>query len=148
MMAAAARANVALGAQVIDINMGCPAKKVCNRAAGSALLRDEALVAAHPRGCGRGHGAAGRAGHAEDAHRLEPGLSQCRARRAVGRGCRHRRDRGSRPHAGLRIWREAEYETIRAIKEAVGIPVIAPTATSARPRKRSKCLRSPAPTES
>ena len=45
MMAAAARANVELGAQVIDINMGCPAKKVCNRAAGSALLRDEALVA-------------------------------------------------------------------------------------------------------
>ncbi len=45
MIAAAARANAALGAQVIDINMGCPAKKVCNRAAGSALLRDEALVA-------------------------------------------------------------------------------------------------------
>ncbi len=44
-MAEAARANVELGAQVIDINMGCPAKKVCNRAAGSALLRDERLVA-------------------------------------------------------------------------------------------------------
>ncbi len=46
MMAEAARRNVDLGAQIIDINMGCPAKKVCNRAAGSALLRDEALVAA------------------------------------------------------------------------------------------------------
>lgn len=45
MMANAARANVAMGADVIDINMGCPAKKVCNRAAGSALLRDERLVA-------------------------------------------------------------------------------------------------------
>jgi len=45
MMAAAARANAELGAQVIDINMGCPAKKVCNRAAGSALLRDEDMVA-------------------------------------------------------------------------------------------------------
>jgi tRNA-dihydrouridine synthase B len=45
MMAEAARHNVALGAQVIDINMGCPAKKVCNAAAGSALLADEALVA-------------------------------------------------------------------------------------------------------
>ena len=45
MMADAARRNVDLGAQIIDINMGCPAKKVCNRAAGSALLRDESLVA-------------------------------------------------------------------------------------------------------
>ncbi len=43
-MAAAARHNVAMGAQVIDINMGCPAKKVCRRAAGSALLADETLV--------------------------------------------------------------------------------------------------------
>src|SRR5262245_31651555 len=45
MLADAARYNVALGAQVIDINMGCPAKKVCNVQAGSALLGDEALVA-------------------------------------------------------------------------------------------------------
>ena len=45
MMAEAARTNVELGAQIIDINMGCPAKKVCNKAAGSALLRDESLVA-------------------------------------------------------------------------------------------------------
>lgn len=45
-MAAAARYNVALGAQIIDINMGCPAKKVCRRSAGSALLADEALVTA------------------------------------------------------------------------------------------------------
>ena len=46
MMADAARYNVDHGAQIIDINMGCPAKKVCNVAAGSALLRDEPLVAA------------------------------------------------------------------------------------------------------
>ncbi|WP_422655638.1 tRNA dihydrouridine synthase DusB [Marinospirillum sp.] len=45
MLAAAAKANVELGAQIIDINMGCPAKKVCKKAAGSALLRDEKLVA-------------------------------------------------------------------------------------------------------
>jgi len=45
MLADAARHNVALGAQIIDINMGCPAKKVCNVLAGSALLEDEALVA-------------------------------------------------------------------------------------------------------
>ena len=44
MMAEAARKNVELGAQIIDINMGCPAKKVCNKAAGSALMRDEPLV--------------------------------------------------------------------------------------------------------
>jgi tRNA-dihydrouridine synthase B len=45
MLAEAARLNVAGGAQIIDINMGCPAKKVCNVLAGSALLEDEALVA-------------------------------------------------------------------------------------------------------
>ena len=45
MMAEAARYNVDKGAQIIDINMGCPAKKICNVAAGSALLRDEPLVA-------------------------------------------------------------------------------------------------------
>ncbi len=44
MLAKAARENVALGAQIIDINMGCPAKKVCSKAAGSALMRDERLV--------------------------------------------------------------------------------------------------------
>jgi tRNA-dihydrouridine synthase B len=44
-MALAARHNVERGARIIDINMGCPAKKVCNVAAGSALLRDESLVA-------------------------------------------------------------------------------------------------------
>jgi tRNA-dihydrouridine synthase B len=45
MLADAARHNAALGAQIIDINMGCPAKKVCNVQAGSALLGDERLVA-------------------------------------------------------------------------------------------------------
>src|ERR1700704_3578968 len=44
MMADAARFNVEQGAQIIDINMGCPAKKVCNTMAGSALLKDEPLV--------------------------------------------------------------------------------------------------------
>jgi tRNA-dihydrouridine synthase B len=45
LMAEAARANVGQGAEIIDINMGCPAKKVCKSSAGSALLRDEELVA-------------------------------------------------------------------------------------------------------
>ena len=44
-MAEAARYQVANGAQIVDINMGCPAKKVCNKLAGSALLQDEDLVA-------------------------------------------------------------------------------------------------------
>ena len=43
-LSAAARYNVSLGAQIIDINMGCPAKKVCKKAAGSALLENEPLV--------------------------------------------------------------------------------------------------------
>ncbi|MFP3608058.1 tRNA-dihydrouridine synthase, partial [Paraburkholderia sp. SIMBA_053] len=43
-LAEAARYNVDHGAQIIDINMGCPAKKVCNVAAGSALLQNEPLV--------------------------------------------------------------------------------------------------------
>ena len=46
MLAEAGRRNVELGAQIIDINMGCPAKKVCNKAAGSALMKDEKLVGA------------------------------------------------------------------------------------------------------
>ena len=44
MLANAARLNQDRGAQIIDINMGCPAKKVCNKAAGSALMKDERLV--------------------------------------------------------------------------------------------------------
>ncbi len=46
MMAEAARYNIDRGAQIIDINMGCPAKKVCSKWAGSALMRDEALALA------------------------------------------------------------------------------------------------------
>ena len=45
-MAQAARFNIAHGAQIIDINMGCPAKKVCNKWAGSALMQDETLALA------------------------------------------------------------------------------------------------------
>jgi tRNA-dihydrouridine synthase B len=46
MMAEAAAYNIDRGAQIIDINMGCPAKKVCNKYAGSALMRDEPLALA------------------------------------------------------------------------------------------------------
>jgi tRNA-dihydrouridine synthase B len=68
----AARYNVERGAQIIDINMGCPAKKVCNAAAGSALLADEPLVARISTPWSRGR----RAGHAEDPHRLRSGRTQ------------------------------------------------------------------------
>jgi tRNA-dihydrouridine synthase len=44
MMAEAAVYNIERGAQIIDINMGCPAKKVCNKWAGSALMQDEPLA--------------------------------------------------------------------------------------------------------
>ncbi|MET0518671.1 MAG: tRNA-dihydrouridine synthase, partial [Burkholderiaceae bacterium] len=44
MMAEATRYNIDRGAQIIDINMGCPAKKVCNKWAGSALMQDEPLA--------------------------------------------------------------------------------------------------------
>jgi tRNA-dihydrouridine synthase B len=48
-MAEAARHNIDRGAQIIDINMGCPAKKVCNKWAGSALMQDEPLACASSR---------------------------------------------------------------------------------------------------
>ena len=67
-LAEAARRNIDLGAQIIDINMGCPAKKVCNRLCGSALLTDETLVGKHSRNGGRG---IQRASDAEDAHGME-----------------------------------------------------------------------------
>src|SRR3546814_13327918 len=53
-MADAARHNVHHGAQIIDIHMGCPAKKVCNAWAGSALMRDDAVGAGHLQAVGRG----------------------------------------------------------------------------------------------
>jgi tRNA-dihydrouridine synthase B len=122
MMAEAAIRSVDQGAQIIDINMGCPAKKVCNRAAGSALLRDEALVAAI----------------------LETVVSAVRV--PVTLKMRTGWDR--RQRNGIRIARiaeecgvaalsvhgrtradrfagEAEYRTIRRIKASVAIPVLA-----------------------
>ncbi|MBS1209028.1 MAG: tRNA dihydrouridine synthase DusB [Proteobacteria bacterium] len=123
MMAEAARHNVGNGAQIIDINMGCPAKKVCNVAAGSALLRDELLVArilesvvaAVPdvpvtlkfrTGWDR-------------SQRNAPAI----ARIAEASGIRLIAIHG-RTRADLYMG-EAEYETIATVKSRVGIPVIA-----------------------
>ncbi len=81
MMAEAAVYNIERGAQIIDINMGCPAKKVCNKWAGSALMQNEALAVSDCRGCGAGLRTAQRAGHPQDAHRLVPATQE---RRGLG----------------------------------------------------------------
>jgi len=122
MMAEAARRNVDLGAQIIDINMGCPAKKVCNRAAGSALLRDESLVADIL-------GAVVRAVAVPVTLKLRTGWDA--AHRNGVRIARIAEDLGvqalavhGRTRADL-YQGPAEYATIRAIKAAVRIPIFA-----------------------
>lgn len=122
MMAEAARFNVEKGAQVIDVNMGCPAKKVCNAAAGSALLRDEALVAAILEAVVNAVSVPVtlkfRTGW-DRAHRNALAI----ARMAQDLGIRMLTLHG-RTRADLYTG-EAEYETIAAVKSAVRIPVVA-----------------------
>jgi tRNA-dihydrouridine synthase B len=122
MMADAARYNVDQGAQIIDINMGCPAKKVCNVMAGSALLRDEPLVA---RILEAVVGAVSvpvtlkiRTGWDTNnknaltvAHIAERSGIQALAIHGRTRAC---------GYSGV-----AEYDTIAAVKASIGIPVIA-----------------------
>ncbi|MFO7277310.1 MAG: tRNA dihydrouridine synthase DusB [Pseudomonadota bacterium] len=121
-LAEAARLNVALGAQIIDINMGCPAKKVCGRACGSALLRDEALVA-------RILDAVVRAVDVPVTLKIRTGWD--RAHRNGVRIARLAQECGVQAIAVHGRTREdmfegsAEYETIRAIKSEVSIPVFA-----------------------
>jgi tRNA-dihydrouridine synthase B len=122
MLADAARHNVGLGAEIIDINMGCPAKKVCNVAAGSALLQDEALVA-------RILEAVVQAVEVPVTLKIRTGPDPERrnalriARIAESAGVQmlaiHGRTRAC-AFAG-----RAEYDTIAAVKAAVRIPVIA-----------------------
>lgn len=122
MMADAARFNVDEGAQIIDINMGCPAKKVCRRDAGSALLSDEALVA-------RILAAVVEAVPVPVTLKIRTGPSP--ARRNGVRIARIAQDCGIAAlavHGRTRADRflgQAEYDTIAAIKAAVSIPVIA-----------------------
>ena len=121
-MAEAARRNVDYGAAIIDINMGCPAKKVCNVAAGSALLRDEALVGRileavvgavdvpvtlkTRTGWSRDHRNALTVARIAEAAGIQALALHGRTREALYRG-------------------DAEYDTIAAVKAAVSIPVIA-----------------------
>ena len=122
MLAEAARFNVDRGAQIIDINMGCPAKKVCNVAAGSALMRDEPLV-------GQILDAVVRAVDVPVTLKMRTGWNRDNknavklARVAQSAGIQmltvHGRTRAD-GYTG-----EAEYETIAAVKAAVKIPVVA-----------------------
>jgi tRNA-dihydrouridine synthase B len=121
-LADAARYNVDRGAQIIDINMGCPAKKVCNAAAGSALLGNEPLVAAILDAVVRAVDVpvtlkirTGPAPHARNASAI--------ARIADDAGIAalavHGRTRACRFEGA------AEYDTIRAVKAAVSLPIFA-----------------------
>ncbi|KWE62638.1 tRNA-dihydrouridine synthase B [Burkholderia ubonensis] len=127
MMAEAARYNVDNGAQIVDINMGCPAKKVCNVAAGSALLQNEPLVKQIV------EAVVGAVGTGPDAvpvtlkirtgwdREHKNAITVARLAEAAGISMLtvHGRTRAD-------LYRgEAEYETIAAVKAAVGIPVVA-----------------------
>ena len=121
-LADAARYCMDQGAQIIDINMGCPAKKVCNVAAGSALLRDELLV-------GRILDAVVRAVPIPVTLKIRTGYTRGQrnavtiARMAESAGIAaiavHGRTRED-------LFRgEAEYDSVATVKAAIGIPVIA-----------------------
>jgi tRNA-dihydrouridine synthase B len=125
MMADAARLNIARGAQVIDINMGCPAKKVCNKWAGSALMQDETLAlqivdavvaACSPLGV-------------PVTLKMRTGWCQAQknavrlARLAESAGVQMLTVHGRTREQGYRG--QAEYETIAAVKATVRVPVVA-----------------------
>ncbi len=121
-MAEAARTNVDRGADLIDINMGCPAKKVCNKAAGSALLRDEVLVGTLLEAVVKAVNVPVtlkiRTGW-DPAHRNGPTIARIAQESGISAITVHGRTRAC-GFSG-----QAEYLTIRAIKETVQIPVIA-----------------------
>ena len=121
-LAQAARINVDFGAEIIDINMGCPAKKVCKVAAGSALMRDEILV-------GQILSAVVNAVDIPVTLKMRTGWDRQSinaptiAKIAEDCGIRmlsvHGRTRA------CKFTGEAEYETIREVKQTVSIPVVA-----------------------
>ena len=122
MMAEAARYNVDKGAQIIDINMGCPAKKICNVAAGSALLKDEPLVA-------RIVAAVVKAVEVPVTLKFRTGWSkENRNALAIARIAEESGIAAIALHGRTRACMytgEAEYDTIAAIKAQLSIPVIA-----------------------
>jgi tRNA-dihydrouridine synthase B len=121
-MAKAAQFNVEKGANIIDINMGCPAKKVCNKAAGSALMRDTVLVkkiiAKITATVDVPVTLKIRTGWASS-NKNAVEIAKIAEDQGVACLAVHGRSR-SQAFTGF-----AEYETIRQIKQAVNIPVIA-----------------------
>jgi tRNA-dihydrouridine synthase B len=121
-MAEAARHNVDHGAQIIDINMGCPAKKVCNAWAGSALMRDEDLVAriiaAVVQAVDVPVTLKIRTGW-DAGHRNAPTIARIAEDCGIAALAVHGRTRDQQ-YTGF-----AEYDTIAAIKSQLSIPVIA-----------------------
>ena len=122
MMATAAKYNVAQGAQIIDINMGCPAKKVCKLDAGSALLKNETLVAqildAVVAAVEVPVTLKIRTGW-DPQHRNGIKIAQIAEQAGISAITVHGRTRAEKYH-GI-----AEYNTIKLIKAAISIPVIA-----------------------
>ena len=122
MMAEAARYNVERGAQIIDINMGCPAKKICNVMAGSALLQNEVLV-------GRILDAVVSAVDVPITLKIRTGWDkQHRNALSVARIAESAGVRAIAIHGRTRACAytgNAEYDTIAAVKSEVRIPVIA-----------------------
>ena len=122
MMAEAARYNVDNGAQIIDINMGCPAKKICNVMAGSALLKDEPLVSQILK-------AVVGAVNVPVTLKIRTGWDKNNrnavmiAKMAENAGVQALAMHG-RTRACLYMG-DAEYDTIAAVKQAINIPLIA-----------------------
>ena len=121
-MAEAAQFNVERGAHIIDINMGCPAKKVCSVAAGSALLRDEVLVK-------KILDAVVNAVDVPVTLKIRTGwdlqnrnaveISKIAEQSGISALTLHGRTRACKFNG------DAEYETIKAVKKAVNIPIVA-----------------------
>jgi tRNA-dihydrouridine synthase B len=122
LVATAAALAAAAGAEIVDVNMGCPAKKVCNQAAGSALLRDEALVARILRAAVAAVTVPVtvkiRTGWAPD-QRNGVTIARIAQDAGVASIAVHGRTRACRFVGAV------EYDTIAAIKAAVAIPVFA-----------------------
>ena len=121
-MGDAARYNADCGAQIIDVNMGCPAKKVCNVAAGSALMKDERLVA-------KILDTVVNAVNIPVTLKIRTGWDRvCRNAVAIAKIAESSGIQAITVHGRTRTCQykgEAEYDTIKTVKRNITIPVIA-----------------------